>query len=317
MAPGEPDPSLAWVDAITGAEVDESAVVHTVHVDPAKGDDATEGTKAKPFRTIAAAAARAAKHLGAGEGVRIHLAAGTYREEVDLKPADTGATLVLEGARPGAVILTGSDDWSDPEAWRPVTGMPGVVGAPWKRDWGDTRVHVSGRPEGDHPPRLCRAAAPDDGTAIIEWQTHPGLKAPAGYRVDRKDATFGAQEAETPWRAVARLGPATGRLVDETVQAARPSEVRLYQYQVVALDANGRERGTSRMVTIEPGAGDGAWRAAVVGRRREMIFVDGNLMRQVTSREGLEPGTFYVDEGLPADADDGRLCLAMPLEAAR
>ncbi len=309
----------AWADAITGAEIDESAVTRTIHVDAAKGDDsAAGGSRAKPLRTLTAAVEVASTFLRNGQGVRIRLAPGTYREEVTIRPAEAaGPPLIIEGERKGAVVLSGSDDWSDPERWQPVEGHPGILAASWPRRWGDPRVHVSGAPEGDHPPRDVRGWAPDDGTAVIEWQPPAGLPDLAGYRIERKDTAFRPQEHETPWRPVTELGAATGRLVDESVEGGGVSEIRLYQYRVVALDAGGRSCGTSRIVTIEPGTPDGAWRAAAVGRRREMVFVDGELLRQVLSRDALEPGTFYVDEGSPGAEGDGRLYLALPLDAAR
>lgn len=227
--PPPPVDPAAWADAVAGAEIDESVLAQTVYVDPAKGDDsATGGNRGAPLRTLAAAVDVAAKFLEAGQGVRIRLAVGTYREEVTVhRPDAPGAPLVIEGEANGRVILTGSDDWSDADRWQPVEGRPGILSAPWPREWGDTRVHVSGRPEGDHPPCGVRGLAPDDGTAVLEWQPPAGRAQIAGYRVERKDTAFDPQEHETPWRTVTQLPAATGRLVDESVEGAGPDAVRL------------------------------------------------------------------------------------------
>ncbi len=314
--PGTAQSPLDWADAVTGAQVDESAVRHTIHVDAAKGQDsATGGARGKPLRTLGAAAALAIDHLEAGEGVRIRLAPGTYREAVVFRPDDAvppDAPLVIEGDAGGDVILSGSDDWSDPERWQPVEGRPGVLAAPWPHDWGDAAVEVSGRPEGEHPPGGLRGFARDDGTAVIEWKPSAGLAALAGYRVHRRTLGAAARPEGTGWQEVARLGPRTGRLLDETVRPTGPAEPHRYEYRVAALDGKGRERGTSRVVGIEPGVPDGTSRPTAVGRRREMVFVDGQLLRQVLSADALEPGTFFVDDGWPAEADDGRLYLALP-----
>jgi len=322
---GQHDPrnapsDLAWIDEITGAQVDESAVAHAIYVDAARGDDDAAGAKGQPLRTLAAAAALAVKHLEAGEGVRIRLAPGTYREEVAFWPDDSppiNPPLVIDGAARGQVILSGSDDWSDPERWQPIPGMPGVLGTSWKHDWGDEAVDVSGRPEGEHPPGGVRGFAPDDGTAVIEWMPPAGLADAAGYRVYRRKTSSLDGPPRGAWQEVARLGPKTGRLVDETARPTGPSEAYRYEYRVATLDGKGRERGTSPIISIEPGVPDGTSRPTAVGRRREMVFVDGQPLRQVASIKDLAPGTFYADDGWATDPDDGRLYLALPQDVRR
>jgi hypothetical protein len=209
-----PEDPAAWADTITGAEIDESAVVHTVYVDAAKGDDAATGSsRGKALRTLGAAVELATRFLRAGQGVRILLAPGTYREEVTIAPREAGkAPLVIEGERKGAVILSGADDWSDPQRWQPVPRRPGVVATAWPHEWGETQVTTSAPPAGKPPHRL---------------------------------------------------------------------------------------------------------RADAVGRRREMVFVDGDRLRQVPALGALEPGTFHVDEGATGTDGDGTLYLALPLEAER
>ncbi|MFO8012039.1 MAG: right-handed parallel beta-helix repeat-containing protein [Phycisphaerae bacterium] len=208
--PPAPEASTAWLDTVTGAEIDESAVSQTIYVDATKGDDsATGGSRGKPLRTLSIAVEVAAKFLRNGEGVRILLAPGTYREEVTIRPPEAGeAPLVIDGATKGQVILSGSDDWSDPQRWQPVEGRPGILAAPWPHEWGDAAAEVSGPPDADSP-------------------------------------------------------------------------------------------------------------SPAVALRREMVFADGDLLRQVLSLDALEPGTFYVDEGSPGTDGDGCLYLALPLDAER
>ena len=43
-----------------------------------------------------------------------------------------------------------------------------------------------------------------------------------------------------------------------------------------------------------------------LGRRSEMVFVNGRLWRQVLERADLAPGAFWVNEA------DGRIVLRMP-----
>ena len=310
-APGEPaapeENPLAWVDDITGASVAESAVRQTVYVDASKGADEgpdTRGTRGKPLRTLGAAVRVAENFLKTGQGVRIRLAPGTYREQVAIIASGRdGAPLVIEGAARGKVILSGSDDWSDPERWQPVAGLPGVLGAPWPHDWGDDKVGLPGAdgqrlavdPEvkGDHPPRRARGFARDDGAAVIEWQPPEDFADLGGFRILR------GHDGQV--REIARLGPTTGRLVDETVRTDKADPQAVYAYAVVALDRAGKDCGSRFAVSMIPGRPDGRRRPTAVGRRREMVFVDGQLMRQVLSTDELKPGTFCVDDGWPDD----------------
>ena len=189
----------------------------------------------------------------------------------------------------------------------------------WPHDWGDDRVGHPGvadaklvvDPEikGDHPPHRARGFALDDGTAVIEWQPPENFPDLGGYRILRRD---GEQ-----MREIARLGPATRRLVDETVRTDATGTPETYAYGVVALDRAGKDCGSRFAVSIQPGRPDGRRRPSAVGRRREMVFVNGQLMRQVISTDDLKPGTFCVDDGWPDEPDDGQLYLALPAGVQR
>jgi hypothetical protein len=98
----------------------EGEVVHTLHVRPYGAEGA--------FRSIHEAVETAFQTGANDEGVRILIQPGTYRETVDIVEWDRAAPLVLEGVRPGEVILSGSDVFSD---WEPVPGSPGV----FQHDW--------------------------------------------------------------------------------------------------------------------------------------------------------------------------------------
>ena len=299
------------MNEVTGAQVDADSVAVTIYVDAAKGDDAAPGIRGRPVRTLRQAAALARSALEAG-GVRLLLAAGTYREAVAIEPPATAGPLIIEGAKTGAVLISGSDDWSSAERWSPVPGRPGLLVAPWPRDWGDPMVRAADGPTGRHPPGLARASAPDDGTAVIEWTPPDNLADLAGYRIDRRPAASG----DAAWHEVMRLGPRTGRLVDESVLETA-SAAAAYAYRVAALDATGAVRGISRAVCIHTGPPRAPVRATVVGRRREMVFVNDTLLRQADSIDDLTPGTFCVDDGSPEDAADGRLYLALPTGVRR
>ena len=112
---------------VTGADVDESAVRHVLRVEPAK-----EGA----LPTLAAAFDAARPLLARGEGVRISIAPGLYREGgLRLDGAgDPNATLVVEGDAPGAVVVSGADDWTG--GWTPVADASGVYSRDWPHRFG-------------------------------------------------------------------------------------------------------------------------------------------------------------------------------------
>jgi hypothetical protein len=76
------------------------------------GLDSNIGTQANPVRTIQRAVQLAADVNSAGQAALIAVAAGTYRESVNLPGQKTDAALTIEGAGSTATILTGSDNWS-------------------------------------------------------------------------------------------------------------------------------------------------------------------------------------------------------------
>lgn len=110
-----------------GAVVDESRVRVEFRVDAAARGSATT------FPTLSAAVRAAEARRAAGDGVRIVVAPGVYREVVRMTPkGQVGASrppLVIEGG--GKATLSGSDVFTD---WKPAEA-PFVEHA-WEHDWG-------------------------------------------------------------------------------------------------------------------------------------------------------------------------------------
>jgi hypothetical protein len=84
-----------------------------VHVSPS-GSDAWAGTAAAPVRSVAEGLARAIENRANGQGTRVNLHPGVYRESL-LGNYSTagGALLVIHAVHPGTVTVAGSDVWTD------------------------------------------------------------------------------------------------------------------------------------------------------------------------------------------------------------
>jgi len=124
--------------------IPETQVTNVIHVDQQSGQasDTNAGTAAAPLKTFTAAAAKAEGFLRQGQGTKIVLHPGTYRENVRFDGHTKGnqyqqAVLVIEGTEKGKVILSGSDvaGW-EPSTWTPVSGLPGVYSHPWTPNFG-------------------------------------------------------------------------------------------------------------------------------------------------------------------------------------
>ncbi len=127
-------PAAGYEQPITGAQIDESAVMHRLQVQP----EASPGQGV--FPTLGAAIQHAATLLQRGEGVKITVAAGTYREgSIEMwcetwPEAARRAVLIIEGQGKVPPVITGADDWSGD--WSPVDGAPGVYEKPWPHRFG-------------------------------------------------------------------------------------------------------------------------------------------------------------------------------------
>jgi len=97
-----------------------------IHVSAARGDDAGDGSVARPFKTIGAAAAKAMP----GSTITVH--AGVYREWV--KPPRGGDSdqqrIVYQAAKGEKVVITGSDAFTN---WERVSGNVWKVAIPNSR----------------------------------------------------------------------------------------------------------------------------------------------------------------------------------------
>ncbi len=137
----EVDPSR-----ITGPEIDESAVKVTLHVNPAspRASDLNPGTDPdRPMRTIQSALNRFRDHHAAFTGpVRVLLWPGVYRLtdalEIDnYMWATRKQLLVIEGKKPGEVVISGSvTEGFEPQTWELVDAERKIYRHDWHHDWG-------------------------------------------------------------------------------------------------------------------------------------------------------------------------------------
>lgn len=114
------------------AEAQEFAWEITLHVDHASRATRADGSRAAPYRTVDVAAQVALAHARAGHSARVLIEPGVYRETVVLRgdPGVDYATIKLEGASPGNVILAGADvvsGWSvgDASVFERTLDLPG------------------------------------------------------------------------------------------------------------------------------------------------------------------------------------------------
>jgi hypothetical protein len=118
--------TLLQSHVLAQASIDENAVTRTIHVAAlaSNANDANSGANDKPLKTI-----QKAISLAGNKPARILVHPGTYREYITLGRGD--ATLIVEAADPGKVIISGADavaDWKDEGR--------GVFSLAWKNRWG-------------------------------------------------------------------------------------------------------------------------------------------------------------------------------------
>lgn len=117
---------LDTVEPVTGVNLPELKIAHTLTVNPAGGAD---------FSTIAEALERAVALKAEGQGVKLILEPGIYREgELYISNATGTAPLVIEARKSGTAILAGSVPASGLEE-----GEGGIWSLEWKHDWGLNR----------------------------------------------------------------------------------------------------------------------------------------------------------------------------------
>lgn len=130
-------PKLPNTAKVTGAMIDETQVQHVLHVSK-NGNDGNVGTSSQPFLTIKQAFSVARGKLAQGEGVKISIAAGTYRESLGkqrfTQEKEQQALFIIEGTEPNQVILSGSDVFA-PHTWKHLG--KGVYEHDWPYDFGN------------------------------------------------------------------------------------------------------------------------------------------------------------------------------------
>jgi hypothetical protein len=120
----------------------------TLHLNPTGGNDANDGSQARPLKSFQAAFDKMIPIKASGQNVRILFYPGVYREQLignDARPfwriPDNAALLVLEAQTPGETIITGSDVWTD---WQ--SQGAGVWTKTWSFKWGGNIPKWGGPP---------------------------------------------------------------------------------------------------------------------------------------------------------------------------
>lgn len=111
---------------------DESVIQLTLHVE-STAKPGGDGSSSAPFQAIQDAIEAANR---SDEPVRIQIAPGTYRETLNIVANSQAEPplLVIEAKKPGTVVISGSDEFSE---WLPVPDQPGRFSHPWElnRGW--------------------------------------------------------------------------------------------------------------------------------------------------------------------------------------
>jgi len=109
-----------------------SAAAVTFHVanQQTGASDGNPGTDRLPLKTVGRAAEIAVANNARGVPTAVVVHAGTYREAIAIR-AQTPTAITFQAAEKGAVILTGSDAWTDWQLLR-----PGVYRHAWPYRWG-------------------------------------------------------------------------------------------------------------------------------------------------------------------------------------
>ena len=124
------------VDVATiGAQVDETLATRQIYVNPSApgASDTNPGTETQPVATIGRGTRLALDANSQGVGARVRIAAGTYREsiQVDGRAGTTAAPIVLEAVTAGTAIVSGSDVW---DSW--IADGSGAYSRSWPNAFG-------------------------------------------------------------------------------------------------------------------------------------------------------------------------------------
>jgi hypothetical protein len=85
-----------------------------LYVDASRGADSNPGSSALPMKTISRAATQAFENYLRDISTSVVIAPGTYRERISFGAAAThaNATISIQAAEPGSVIVSGADVWT-------------------------------------------------------------------------------------------------------------------------------------------------------------------------------------------------------------
>lgn len=129
---------------VTGAVIATETIDVALFVDSENGSDVNDGlTEATALATITRAVEIASERRLSGESVRVVVAAGVYRETVEIfQDPDDAPPLIVEAAQPGMAVVSGADVWSGwtwdeqaeafahawPYDWAPAPDVEEIVG---------------------------------------------------------------------------------------------------------------------------------------------------------------------------------------------
>lgn len=146
-----PDAALPFY---LGAQVDETAIEHTLYASATTGSDGHDGrSRESALATLEHALERARAHLDQGQGVKIVVMPGVYRPTSTLRLTDyedektsrlqplsavaRSAILIIEGEKPGTVFIRGSvTSGFEPETWTLVDADRRVYRHDWPHNFG-------------------------------------------------------------------------------------------------------------------------------------------------------------------------------------
>jgi len=117
----------------TGANVNESSITRILYVDAnhINASDLNDGTSENyPLKTISRAAALAINYKRSGQGTKVIIKPGIYRENITIDSGNNETPLVFEGTDKGQVIISGSEVYGN---WQ-VSGQ--YYTHAWNYNWG-------------------------------------------------------------------------------------------------------------------------------------------------------------------------------------
>lgn len=285
---------------VTGAKVSEADLVN-VFVSADKGADANSGFEDAPVASLKRAFDLVSGYLAGGHGVQVNIGAGIYRDTgivIDgnvLGKKSIEPTLVIKG-EPG-VDWRGSEIRSD---WEKVPDSLNVYRCRWTPTLGDVEVGlVEGKESSKAPrsPQHIRAAIPNNAMkASIVWSA-PAEGTAKSYRIYRSSDPSPNQFQQI------------GETSDLKFSEALPAPPNKSYYRVTAVDEGGKESEPTGEVAVGWAVG---WVPNDLGRRTEMVFLDGRLQRQVATRQEFAVGTFFVDEPDPENPGNSWILVQIP-----